>query len=287
MSANTEPICEECFDSPSTKETFHNGGDPSAKTHLRVKGASQWLDARNAAVVWINTHRVKFGDLPVKSIEVKPIEASDCWDIYVEYGYSISDPNVVLDYRFSTSGGKAHITRTRRNISSKSCIAGVLPYDFGGAIGVGSDGRIDGVDIKAPAFSWSQTQAISVSRMTRDFRRMLADYTATVNSEEFMGFEPGEVLFEGVTDGQLCHEIDPNTGRVYYYYKLTFTFSVSPNRTGIVIGDAVVNKRGWEYLWILWETIVSGSVKTKFPRNVCVEQVYATRDLNDLGLAPF
>ena len=288
MSGESEqPICEECFDSPSTKETYNNGGDPSARTHLRVKGAGQWLDARGAALAWISANRVKFGDLPVKSIEIKPIEGSDCWDVFVEYGYRTSEGGVALDYRFSTSGGKARVTRTRRTVCSRSCVAGLPAYDFGGAIGVGSDGRVDGVDIKSPAFSWSQTQAFSVSRMTREFRRMLADYTATVNSEEFMGYEPGEVLFEGVTDGQLCREINPNTGNIYYYYKLTFSFSVSPNVSGIVIGDAVVDKKGWEYLWILWETTVSGSVKTKFPRNVCVERVYAERDLNDLGLAQF
>ncbi len=284
MPEPSSPICEECLDSPSSKETFNRGGDPSASVHLRVKGTEEWLVARNTALEWIKTNRKKFGSLKLKSIEVRPIDGTNCWDIYIEYGDKESEPKVVLDYRFQTSGGKRHTDFTYQTIDSQSCIAGLPPYDFGGAIGVTPTGAIQGTEMKFPVYSWSQTQAYTVEEMTASFRRRLALYTASVNSAPFMGFEPGEVLFEGVTDGQLCHETNPDSGGIFSYYKLTFSFSAIPNQTGIVIGDAVVDKKGWEYVWILWNTISRKGMTTKYPRNVSVEQLYPLRDLNDLGL---
>ncbi len=279
-----EIICEECYDSPSYKPTFNKGGTPSGTTHLRVKNTADRDVAYRSAIAWLNANRRTFYGLCIQSIEIKPIEGTDCWDVNVEYGYRKADLNVVLDYKFQTTGGSSHITRTFENVVSKSCVNGLPAYDFGGAIGVNSEGEVEGVDIKSPAFSWSQTQAFPVEMVTWEFRKMLASYTAKVNNAPFMGFDAGEVLFEGVTDGQLAHDTNEETGNIFWYYKLTFSFSAMPNIYGIQIGDAIVDKWGWEYLWILWETIVSGNTTTKYPRNVCVEQVYETADLNDLGL---
>ena len=278
------PVCEECYDSPTYKPTFNKGGSPSATTHLRVKWTSNRQTAYSMAISWLAANRKMFNGLSVQSVNLQPIEGTDCWDVNVEYGYRKADLNVVLDYKFQTTGGTAHITNTYQNVVSKSCVWGLPAYNFGGAIGVNSEGGVDGVDVKTPAFSWSQTQAFSTKMVTWDFRKMLAWYTARVNNAPFMGFDAGEVLFEGVTDGQLAHNTDEETGAIYWYYKLTFSFSAMPNIYGIRVGDAVVDKWGWEYMWILWETVIAGDSTTKYPRNVCIEQVYPTADLNNLGL---
>ena len=288
MSNVQTPVCEECLDSPVFKPTFSGmGQSPSASLHLRVKWVDDYNTAFSMVLGWVMSNRPKFKNLVPSSMNVQPIEGTNCWDVNVEYGFKKAELNVVLDYKFTTTGNTSHITRSVETVVSKSCVGGLPAINFGGAIGVSADsGGIDiaGVDIKTPTFGWTQSQAYNPKFVNAGFLQRLASFTGKVNSAPFKGFAAGEVLFDGISDGSLQYTTDDETGDVFWYYKITFQFSCAPNVYGIQVGDAVVDKWGWEYMWILWETIVQGKNTTKYPRNVCIEQVYQTADLNALGV---
>ncbi|HBT78535.1 MAG TPA: hypothetical protein DEB39_16805 [Planctomycetaceae bacterium] len=141
-------------------------------------------------------------------------------------------------YSFSTKGGTAHITNSRktikvypgfhpefeykevqkkdskestttrktlqakRNGEGKIIVAREIAPNFRGGINWNPEnGTFDGVDITAP--SWRSTLQLSVPNEYVDpqFRRMLRWITGTVNAVPFDGFQPGECLFVGC-DGE-------------------------------------------------------------------------------------
>lgn len=273
--------CAECYDSPSS--TF--GKSSTSRTHLRCVNAGSEYEAYILARRWILSYRPIYHGLVVDTIETAPIEGTASWDVNVTYKIYQWDVNIILDYKFSTTGGSAHIDRSIVTNVNYSCVPGLPALLQNGAIGVNAEGEKEGVDVKRPAFSWQQTQAFSLGTVNTNFKKMLARYTACINLRPFMGFDAGEVLFEGVSDGSLITDYDKETNAPYQYYKMTFSFAAMPNIYGQQVGSSpVFMKYGWDYQWVLWEKFASDGSLLQRPRNVYVEQVYPAVDLNDLGL---
>lgn len=274
--------CDECLDSPE----FEDGRNANSTTHLRVVGTDSESTAYSMASNWINTQRKTYCGLVLDSLSLKPIEGAAAWDVTAKHKIKQFDTNIILDYSFATTGGTAHIERSVGTMVNRSCVFGLPSKDHGGRIGFNGDGY-DGVDIKCPAFTWRQSQAYSCAMMTKNFQRMIANYTGCINEYSFMGFKPREVLFEGA-DGQLVQDYDKITNAPYFYYKVTYSFSASPSVFGKSVGSSgTYNKAGWDYEWTEWEKITVGKETVCRPRNVFVEQVYPSVDLNDLGVVCF
>lgn len=194
---------------------------------------------------------------------------------YVEARYTTTPP-LASSRSFSTSGGTQHITQSRETIRQYT-FTEHDPPDYQGAIGVGTD-TVEGCDIHVPVFNFTETHKIAVGLVTPSYERILMELTATTNIEPFKGYEIGEVLFMGA-DGSL---------RGVEYYEITYKFSVLKNRDDIRIATIpdLLEKRGWEYLWIRYADRVDDGARALVRRPVAayVERVYEEGDHSLLGI---
>ena len=149
--------------------------------------------------------------------------------------------------------------------------------DFKGAIDV-RDGKPQGVDRVLPAAKYTLTYRLSRPADPFAFADISEQITGTVNTNAMLGKQPGELLYLGAT-GDFGKAKDP---------ELQFTWAVSRHAT-ISIGDiASINKRGHDYLWVLYEDDQTGSGADAFvsskPRAAYVERIYTEADHSILGL---
>lgn len=176
------------------------------------------------------------------------------------------------DASFSTTGGQQLVTQ-----SLNTTIYGADAPDHLGQIGVTKNG-VEGVQITVPIFAWSESHILPNATVTSSYIDDLTNLTGTVNNATWRTVYPaGEVLFNGVS-GQRRTADD---------WALTFSFSRSPNATGLAVGSITgIAKKGWEYLWCRYnDEVDSGtSLLIRKPIGVYVEQVYPTSNFASLGI---
>ncbi|WP_020468096.1 hypothetical protein [Zavarzinella formosa] len=148
--------------------------------------------------------------------------------------------------------------------------------DYGNAINVGPNG-VEGVEIHAPdpKFQVSfKVPSLTVGRFTK-----LCFHSCKMNAVAWQGFFPREILFLG-TDGSYT-DADKK-------WSLTYQFAYSPTLKNLPINDQITVplKRGWDYLWVLYEhkdDKVADSLVMR-PKCVYVMRVYSEFDfLETLG----
>ena len=216
-----------------------------------------------------------FAGLVLQTARVSPVDgSSNIWIGEAEY----ADPEEVEPaegttvFSFNTSGGSQHITQSISTTDKKAPTGKTAP-DFKGAINATEKGSVDGVDIIVPVYRWSETHVVADSKVTNAYKGQLFALTGTTNDDTWQGYNAGEVLFEGASGSK----------RGDGAWEITYSFASSPNRTGIVIGDCqAIDKKGWEYLWVLYSDAEHGGMLTKQPRAVYVEKVYEEDDFAKL-----
>jgi len=132
-----------------------------------------------------------------------------------------------------------------------------------------------GVDIVAPVFNYQVTKRYAILDVTQAYIAAIFAATGTVNSATFtvttddgitFSFSAGENLYLGGSGGVVDGEVE-----------ITHKFSASQNATGLSVGGiSGIAKKGWEYLWVLFEDMVTNGFLVKKARAVYVEQVYRT-----------
>lgn len=182
---------------------------------------------------------------------------------------------------FDVSSTTQKITQSRQTVHSYHDSIASFGRDFKGAIGVNSDGSVEGCDIIVPATSYKIDYTFPANQFDDGtYIRKLIAAVGSVNNAAFKGTEEGESLLTSVS-GQK---------RADGKWDLTFVFSISLNETGLSIGDIGVSieKQGWDYLWAYYEPrkLMAGDVPyvAKVPTNVYVERVYRRTNYADLGL---
>lgn len=206
------------------------------------------------------------------------------WDCEVNYTRAGSEgttsPPETGDsaFNFEIGGGTQHITQAIATV--RTVVAeGETAENFQGAIGVSGDGEnieVAGVDINAPAFSFSETHYIPDSSVTEAYRKKLALLASKspVSSTSFRGYAAHEVRFDGAT-GAKRGEGD---------WEITFRFTVSFNDTISVAGLPSFYKRGWDYAWFRYATEKGTNRYIKVPIQATVVQVYRDGNFTDLGI---
>lgn len=163
---------------------------------------------------------------------------------------------------FDTTGGTVHITASKETV-------GKFPSDAANhkqLIGVHGD-NVDGTDIVIPALRISVVFRHPLGMITIPQIKNLAGYTGCVNSDTFLTFAPGEVLFLGASGSEGS---DAET-------EVTYQFACSQNVSGLSIGDvASVVKKGHEVAWIAYKDDTDDGKPVKRPQAVYVERVYDT-----------
>jgi hypothetical protein len=93
----------------------------------------------------------------------------------------------------------------------------------------------------------------------------MARATGTVNSDSFLGFASGEVLFLGID----CGDGTNTEAEIEYQY------AMSENITGLSAGDiSGIAKKGWDYLWFKYKDAAPAGAPAKQPEYASVEEVY-------------
>ena len=252
---------------------FVTGERPSGELRYILTGTADDATARGYATANIPT---SYDGLSLQSIDVEPLtvdEISDTgiWEISAKYG--IIQPISIGgegDFTFETGGGTQHVTQGIA--PPRSYPPG--PPDFGGAINVTKD-SVDGVDIEVPVYNFSETHRIPDSTVTLGYRSTLFHMTKKVNNAPFKGLDAGECMFLGASGSRRGNE----------GWDITFRFAGSPNQSNLAVGTITnIEKKGWEYMWVLYEDDVAGNQLIKKPVKVFSHPMYHSGDFSLLGI---
>lgn len=216
--------------------------------------------------------------------------APGVWKFVATYkSYTLDRQTNDASFSFNTGGGTQHITASRATVGKFGIIGPVAnpPPDFKGAIGVGPDLNIAGVDIEVEAFDFKLTFYLPAGTpATLTFMQQLKPLSKRVNSDTVtvtvdgvqMTFAPGELRFVNA-EGQK---------RIGYAdWELTLNFSSISNQNNFNIGPVFgISKRGWDYLWVMYGPTPDAAAKAlvQQPVAVYVEQVYDMQPLSGLIL---
>jgi hypothetical protein len=226
-------------------------------------------------------------------LETEPMEipgadgAPNVWTCrltYVLIQFSLQPRNTGdTQYSFSIGTQSINLKRAISTVSSYKVGGGSAPSD--GNL-IGWDGqKINGVNIDVPTFSfqmtcWMANSAVSSSYIAGCYAVLISP----INNASFAGFDTGEVKFVGMSGTRRGRAGD---------WEITFLFAVSPNVTGLSIGDTDtgqitgIAKKGWEYLDITYKTkdlTVSGSkYRVSAVQFARVRKVYNTSAFSALG----
>lgn len=224
-------------------------------------------DETEVSTLLLATAPATYLGLELESVEGEPLGGGN-WKGYARY-VRVNDN----EYTFSTGGGTQHVTQSISTIASYAP-AGLSAPDFDGAINVTED-RVEGVDLPAPKYEFSETHYFDDATVTDAYKLDLFALTGRVNNATFRGFAAGECLFLGANGSKRGDE----------KWSITFNFACSPNATGQTVGSITgIAKKGWEYLWVRYGTYADSSAFQLVQRPVAayVEQVFAPGDFGDL-----
>jgi hypothetical protein len=259
-------------------------------------------------------------NVPRQAIKVDPdssANSSSMWVITADYYLS------VFPVQYSTTGGTAKITNPLSRRAVYLSGGSGSGSDGSGIPGIGWNGQeYEGVEVGRPNFTWTETHTFPIQLILNwDYANFLATITHSVNDSTFRGWDAGEVKFDGVVNGgvqkneiqgdiQYQFSVSPNSyrytdtsmasgGSGSYTYSGpgysdgsgTITYGkVGSNGSGISIGDiSGIQKRGWDYLWVMYEddataTIGGKKVRVKKPKAVFIDQVYYDSNFALMGI---
>jgi hypothetical protein len=185
-------------------------------------------------------------------------EGNGVWKGSIHYGqFQTAQGKWNLD--FDTSGGTIRVTHSKAQRAKYGTDAPDTR-----AIGA-HDGQVDGCDIVIPALklTWSFNHPVMGMPMSRI--KTLARFTGQTNSDEWMSFAAGELLFIGAT-GAMGSETETT---------VRYNFIASENATGLTIGSiAGIAKKGHDYLDVIWQDEVVGGKDVKTAKYVYSHRVY-------------
>lgn len=151
------------------------------------------------------------------------------------------------------------------------------------AINEDDQGNIDGVDVRTPFTQLTARVLRKKKYFTNQYQQAAAAIVAHVNDAPFMGYDAGEVFFDGMQKSDSGED----------FVQLTFKFLVEKNKTGIVMtanelnsGDMSVDKNGWQYLWArMGQYLDEETLDAKNgPLTINVDTIYDSADFSVLGL---
>lgn len=175
---------------------------------------------------------------------------------------------------WDTTGNTEHITQAIAQTSFPAEAA-----DFEGAINVSGD-AVQGLDVVRPSMRYSETWIMPIGQaMACGYLSSVYKLTGTVNAGKFRCFDAGEALFVGAR-GQWSDDAP--------YVSVTFEFEARPNDTswkpwGSYSG-AATTKKGWEHVWIRYESGENANTLIKKPIAAYKSQVYREGDWSPLNI---
>lgn len=259
----------ELFDSRANEVLV---GSSSIELRYGVYGSEDEVEI--SEYVSSNILEIDFLGLPFQNWRANPV-GGGIWIVTANYGSEV--PRQVGDssFTFEISNATRKITQSI-STQHRGKVDGIVDDapDLKGAIGVNGD-TVDGVDIHAGTFAFSETHYFYDDDITSEYKINLARMTPSVNNAAFKGFQAGEVLFLGANGSR----------RGYQEWEITFRFAVQLNDTDIVFeGSEPFGKDGWDYFWVKYETSTGNNNYIKRPKYFYIERVYDRADFSVLGI---
>lgn len=210
-----------------------------------------------------------YGILFRQDIEVSRT-AYNQWDIEIPYG---ERPNESGEWTwdFDTTGGTVHITQAKEEVGRYP--ASTAPNQLG-AIAVDGD-EVKGVEIVVPAMKINVQYRHPLGVITLAQAKYLSNITGRTNSDTFLTFAPGEVLFLGArgSDGSDSEAT------------VSYQFAMAANETGLTIGSiAGVAKKAWQVAWVRYHDTVTSASSVDNPTRVA-KHVYVDRVYDEIAMA--
>lgn len=209
----------------------------------------------------------------LKSISITDVSDEE-WEFTVSYSTFEAPAVDQVDYEFEA--GTQSVTVTHALATTAYTGGGRTAPDFKNGINVGSDGKVQGIAVDLPRFSFSVTKHWAAADVDQAYQIVVAGLAGTVNDDAFFGLPAGSVKFLGAR------------GRLNgLKFPITYRFEYSANETGLTVGDITgIARKGWQYLDIYRRTIADATAKKKtdVPHSVYVHTVSAEADFDLLDL---
>lgn len=187
-------------------------------------------------------------------------------------------------FSFNTSGGRHKIVKSKQTISRHWYTGNDPAPDLKSAIGYDGS-KVNGVEVYVPNGAFTITAYYEPTLVTPQLMREFGRKTPRTNSDVWLGFQPGEVIYYG-TEGQ--GDIPTVAGQRVSPIALRHYFDASENRTNIDplftngTPQASINAKGWEYLWYRHREVETTGVVLPEARWAYVERLY-----DDMHFADF
>lgn len=174
------------------------------------------------------------------------------------------------EWDFDTSGGTVKISQSLETRQKQAAPGPNAAPDNRQAIGAGKKG-VEGCDILVPKFDLSTSRTLPT--LSLRYIRTLIEVTGTTNKSAFWGFKPGELLFMGATGKYVSDK----------GWSLAYKFGAAKNEDSFKVGNSIqVSKRGWDYVWVLYEDVEDANFLIPRPIAAYVERVYPESEFSKL-----
>ena len=288
------------------RQEREEGDNPRATRYFVITGTDNGGEAYAALVSYLATNfddgsgGIATYDIPLKTIRMSKLEAVEAFEAECVFEFpqnadasndvntqQYTPPDVEnCDYQFTATGATSHITHSAATLYAVPN-TGETVRDFGGGIGLNSEGGYDGVDIITPRCNFTISQSFPKTWFSSYYRKVIASCIGCVNRYAFDGFAAGCVQLKGVDAKPVWFSYtNSSTGDQIkdWYWRASYRFDVSP-RTSLTFGGQTIYKRGFDYLWKLTEkTEDANGNSTSRIVQLNVEQVYPEVDFNELDL---
>lgn len=195
--------------------------------------------------------------------------------ITASYGKDKLEPSQVggpgnFSISYDTTGGTVNIKTGYEETASKAEGDADTPPDTKSTIGSDAEGEPAGVDIVIPALKLTVNFKHPAGVIGTARAANIARQTGKMNSTPFLGFDPGEVLFLGMSGSE---GTDTETN-------ISYQFACSENIVGEIIGGIEVPfKAGWDVMTVKYHDVVSNGQKAKQAKYIYITRVYRQFDM--------
>ncbi len=253
---------------------------PSVETMWHIFGASDEIEAYTAlttvpvpAIYTTPSGRICY----LETVEMKDVfESSDALRLThsANCKYVYKKPDDQVDYEFEAGSQTVTLTNALETLAYTG--GGRTAPDFRSGINVSSEGKIQGIDIEQPKFSFSLTISWPKAMITRAYQLTVSSMVGTTNNATYFDLPRGSVKFLG------------GRGRTQgARFPITYQFEFSRPEGAFTVGDvSIPGREGWWYTDIFRASIADASAgkKVEFPHSVYLHRVYPYTDFAALGL---
>lgn len=130
---------------------------------------------------------------------------------------------------------------------------------------------VEGVDVTSPYGVYEETHTYAAATITSSWHATRLRLIGNVNSATYGPYAAGEMRLDSIR-GEPRADGD---------WDITWTWAIRPNNASFKAGGQTFAKKGWEYVWVLWEDIPSTSGRiSREATGVFLAQVYYETDFN-------